>query len=292
MLRSLTSKSKIFHDYNPNPPPPIDFHTGLYNISIALNRTRNLFLVYGIYRSNRYRCYCFIFTINGDLVTSLSLGFDIKAINNISTPFTSFTDDGISVEIIGNRVCWLSDFGNGFTCFKGKVLDIDEDGNYYVFQLGLSQIHLVSPYEAKPFAQNFVFNNERNEHFVCKDKGQVFIFKFCRRIQTSNFSVNFSRPKIELKVYRYSRPTSQMSEKTYMVPTRYNRCCMDNSNNVIFDLFNSNKYCVCYNNGGVKVHQFQDEKKGKYLLSDGLLVTNYFQLIRIFEKGCKIYNLM
>ena len=293
MFRSLTRKFERSHVYNPNPPPPIDFYTGLYNIGLALNRTRNLFLVYGIYRNHHHRCCCFIFTINGDLVTRLSLGFGIKTIGNVSsTPFSSFTDDRISVEVDGNRVYWLDDFVKGFTCFEGKVLDIDEDGNYYVFLRGLSRINLVFPYETKPFPLNLAYNNKPKEHFVYKDRDQILIFTFCRRIQTKNFSIDFSRPKTELKVYQYSSPTSQVSETTYMVPICYNSCCMDNSNNIIFDLFNSNEYCVCYNSGSVKVHKFKDEKKQKFIRSDGLLVTDDFQLIRLFVDRCKIYNLM
>lgn len=289
MLKSLTSKFKTFHEYNPSPPPPISFSTGLYNIGLALNRRSNLFLVYGV----GLRCFCFIFTIHGDLVTRLSLGFGIEAISNTSAPFSSFTDDQISVEMNGNRVCWVNDFGKGFTCFKGKVLDLDEDGNYFVFQRGLSRLILMTPFETKLFAINLPYNNERKEHFVYKDKDQVFLLKFCRRIQTSSFRVNFSRLKTELKVYQYSsRPTSQVSETTLMVPICYNSFCMDNRNNIIFDLFNSNEYCVCYNNGRVKVRKFKDEKKGEYLRSDGLLVTDDFQLIRIFADRCKIYDLM
>ncbi|KAI6655560.1 hypothetical protein LOD99_2059 [Oopsacas minuta] len=290
MLRFFKDKLKKSSVYNPHPPAPIVFDTGVYNLGLALNKERNIFLVYGV--GKRISCYCCIFTLEGELMTRVSLGFTIRLPISRNPPFANFTDERILLEMDGNIIREIFDSGVNVICFDAKIIGVNEDGNYYVILHHTSNFVICSPSGTQLFSMNPSLEKWRNERFFVADN-TLFLLEICRRKQTHKISINIKRPKTQLNIHKYSLTTGEPLETaTYLIPPRFNRCSIDQSNNVIIDFRMSNEYCVCYSDGRVADYKFEDEIKDGPITSEDFLITENLQLIRIFERECKIYNLL
>ncbi|KAI6655562.1 hypothetical protein LOD99_2061 [Oopsacas minuta] len=284
MLRTIKDKLKKTSEYNPHPPLPIVFNTGLYNTGLALNRERNIFLVYGSCTHNAC-CYCYIFTVEGEFMTRVYLGFNVRNLPKLhAPPFVSFTDERILLEIDGNRVREIYDLRVNLICFEGTILDVDKDGNYYIIPHYPSEIIVFSPFGIQLYSTTLSFEYLGNEKFFVTNK-YFFILNFCWRRQNNYLSLKLQGHTTQLNIHQYSRTTGNLLETaTYLIPPRFNRCSIDQSNNVVIDFHMSNEYCVCYSDGRVADYKFEDEIKDGTITSEDFLITENLQLIRIFER--------
>ena len=266
----------------------IQVKTKLYVKKFALNREKNLLLLYGYYKGCRDWFY-FIYTLEGDLITEVAVGFRCKI--RLSTNSLNFSDNQILLPVSEHELLFSNDYHTkvkqvfDFSCF-----DCHRNGDLYINQLTTSKIAIYSSdfefqryFREFPLLRNITFQSLMIEGDEMVVLTKCHYFSRSSTYNTSNNSAICTLDKLclvtEDVLQTLTFPNNFIET---IVPTQ---CCLDGLGNVLIYITaqpSIYSHLVWLGDGSIKYCVLEDNRRNFYKLR-GNSITDYSQLINVYR---------